>query len=236
MLLSKLLSSKEYLFRIESLIYDFANRVPFVSNFVKKSHSLKLVVFLSITLLAFISFNTAYFITSSMYHHHLKKTAIKISGTISTNITASLPFIMQIEDKKTALTSFIDSLNSSNSTLPFKVSIYRTKITEQLYGAKNNTPEIPQIKETIERSSSTTMFLNDYTLKNFYPILAQRECLSCHSNAIVGDVLAVAEIEFGLYPLIKVAEGIIAWIFFVLLPVPLLMIGLVCAFLSAKLT
>ena len=210
------------------------HKIPFLSHIIKKVCSLRLFVLISVTIIAFISFNAAYLITSVVYRSHYKDSAIKIADTLSRNINISLSYIMQLSDKKNTLQNFIDTLNTSNSKLPYKTAIYRTNIVEILYGVKDNLKSHNLVKDTATTAKPQSE-LDGYTLKRFYPILATKDCISCHRNAIAGDVLAVAVIDFDLSPFITEAERKIAWIFFVLLPIPAILIGFVFIFANTKL-
>lgn len=221
-------------FRItENIVTYLSNKIPLVKSLLSKSCRLKAFVFFAVTAVAFVSFNTAYFITSSIYRGIVEKNAFDVSRSVSSQVMDSMLQLMEKGWTRAELETFFRSYNGKTDQPPYRVEIYRGPIVEELYGRAGQGEMDAEVRTALEKGVSGASKAN-YTIKNTYPIVAEDKCLRCHSNARPGNVLGVVRVIQDTERTITRAEKKIAVIFFVLLPVPLLMVFFIIIFLNAK--
>lgn len=151
-----------------------------------------------------IIFTTLFFtlITAFFYGDYMKKNAITNLAHIEAKKTSLLVFetlysAMQRGWDKNDLNEIIARLNSVDHNM--KVGVYRNKIVSDLYG------EIEKDKILRESNSDLASAMNGEEILNFsdskfieyyYPVVAKENCLKCHVNAKMGDVLGVIDVSF----------------------------------------
>jgi len=80
-----------------------------------------------------------------------------------------------------------------------KIEVYRSKIVDDLFGAKNHKEINSDIKSVFETSKGKKKIINDasgHYLTLYRPLIAKKDCLACHANAKKEDVLGVMELEY----------------------------------------
>lgn len=183
---------------------------------VKSLKALIISTFLFSTLVTYgILFITSYL----LYEKNLKEKIASDSQLMANQTFNSMFQIMRKGWTRDELNEFLNSLKTSESS---EINIYRGKIVESLYG-KITQKEVN--KDVLEAFTKGETLFKDYG-ENFtylFPLKAKTECLKCHTNAKVGDVLGVIEIKNSLTKeLDKAKKGFLLNIVFIL-PISLIL-------------
>ena len=151
-----------------------------------------------------IIFITLFFtlITSYTYSQYLKENAIATLAQIDAKKTSRLVFeslysAMQRGWSKEDLKEIIGRLNNVDDTL--KVNVYRSKLVSEIYGEFQEDKRIresePAVKKAMKGIESLNVSNNDY-IQYYYPVVANNDCLKCHTNSKPSDVLGVININY----------------------------------------
>ncbi|WP_294961815.1 EAL domain-containing protein [Sulfurimonas sp.] len=104
---------------------------------------------------------------------------------------------MQKGWSKNDINEIITRLNKTDQNL--KVNAYRSTLVAQLYGDiekdKKARASIQPVNKAMQGEESLIISNSNY-INYYYPVLATDDCLSCHTNAKVQNVLGVIEISY----------------------------------------
>lgn len=88
---------------------------------------------------------------------------------------------------------FLAMLRTNSTHDGLAIELYRTPLVEARYGVIDQPPLGPHVRLAIESRERHDDIVSG-RLRSTIPMLAQENCLQCHRNAGVGDVLGVLEI------------------------------------------
>ncbi len=217
---------------LESSILGIISDSPLLLKFFSKEISIRLVVFAFIAVIAFISFNSAYLITSYLYKKQIYEAAFSMSLSQSKSIKAYLMDLMHRGVSKKEIREFISQkLSAIDSGIPFTVEIMPTQ-WETLNQDKSIDPETLRALQAGVKGS----VIKGNIIREFYPLKAEARCMACHREARPNELLGVLTLSFDLNPIVSVAERKIAIWFFLLLPIPLSLIIASLLLLNSKLS
>jgi diguanylate cyclase (GGDEF)-like protein len=151
-----------------------------------------------------IIFTTLFFtlISAYAYSEYVKKNAIATLAHIDAKKTSILIFealysAMQKGWSKNDINEIITRLNKTDPNL--QVNAYRSTLVAQLYGDiekdKKARVSIEPVNKAM-RGEESLIISNSNYINYYYPVLATKDCLSCHTNAKVQNVLGVIEISY----------------------------------------
>lgn len=219
--------------KVEEATVWLGRRMPLPKVIVEKQYRLKSFVLIAVLFVSFISFNSAYLITSGIYRNILQEQAFEVSNAISQQVLGSMLQLMDRGWTRKELNKFLSSLNGMEGQLPYSVDIYRGPAVEALFGVIPRVEMATDVKNVFSTGKVSTA-RSGYTIKNIYPVKARQDCLGCHTNAKDGEVLGVVEVRQDTKSTLVKAEKKIAFIFLLLLPVPLLMSFIIVVFINAR--
>ncbi len=142
-------------------------------------------------------------IIAILFTLYIKNTALKTYAKESAGKTSKLIFeVMRTKMlegwKKEDLNKIIKRLNSLKNGLDIKS--YRSKKIEELFGKDPITNKMikkdPILREVMKTGKEKLVIGNNGSINFYYPMIATKECIKCHTNAKVGDVNGVLNIYF----------------------------------------
>ncbi|MFA6138244.1 MAG: EAL domain-containing protein [Sulfurimonas sp.] len=137
-----------------------------------------------------------------LYGEYMKKDAIMNLAHVDAKKTSMLIFealysAMQRGWNREDINEIINRLNKIDKNM--KVDIYRSEVVANLFG------EIERDKLKRESSINIKSAMQGHELLNisdsnyieyFYPVAAKNDCLQCHTNAKVGDILGIIDVSY----------------------------------------
>lgn len=147
-----------------------------------------MVVFFSVTLT-----------TTLLYEDVIQRQAAQTSESIAQSTFNSMFQVMRQGWTREDLEVFLAETKDSFSGTPFEIEIYRGSRVEALYGAIDQPEPDTEIQRTFQDGEHHLSGV-DNIIRRLYPLKARGECLQCHTNVEVGDVLGVIEITQDLRP------------------------------------
>lgn len=163
-------------------------------------------------------------VSAYFYGEYMKREAISNLAHVDAKKTSKLVFealysAMQRGWNKDDLEEIITRLNGVDERM--KVNVYRSEIVASLFGeiekdkiARTTNPDIARALEGKEVLKISKTDFVDY----YYPVSAKSNCLKCHTNARVGDVLGVIDISYPIDNLkVSLSEMINFFIIFIVI-------------------
>lgn len=151
------------------------------------------------TLLTFFAIGT---ITLSLYIFYsfnsiIKNTASESMSTLSDSIFISIRTSMNFGDPA----AVNDALNKIKDIKGIKkIDVLKSKKVIDFFGLNESFTNNEQVKKVFKTGKEVILEIENegHVLKQLKPLIATKECLSCHTNSNVGDVLGVMELELSL--------------------------------------
>lgn len=137
-----------------------------------------------------------------LYGEYMKREAISNLAHIDAKKTSMLVFetlysAMQRGWNKNDLREIIARLNSVDKNM--RVNVYRSEIVAQKFGeiekdkiARESNPAVSKALKGEEKLDISDSNFIEY----YYPVAAKSNCLKCHTNATVGDILGVIDVSY----------------------------------------
>lgn len=173
------------------------------------------------------------FIFSTYLHTALtKKEAIKHADTISNQIFSSMYQIMRKGWSKNDVEVFMNSIKENFKSSSYTIHIYRSNKVKELFGEVKESTKDNILLDLLDGKDVPQLkyFEND-VVRNILPLKAKAECLTCHTNAKVNDVLGAIELKQDLEYIF--AESKYKFIIFFLIIIPIFYL---VAFISSRYT
>ncbi len=154
---------------------------------------------LTISILLFLIF---YFFSSTIHTNLAIAENEKISQSLSNQIFNSMYQVMRKGWSRDELIQFMNNIKHSFKESSYKIDIFRSDKVEELFG-KINQSEITQNVQLVFDNKQEFSQSKDNKTKIITPIFAKQECLACHTNSQVNDVLGAVKIEYDFSSLIE---------------------------------
>jgi len=137
-----------------------------------------------------------------VYAEYMKKNAITKLAHVDAKKTSMLVFeslysVMQRGWNRDDINEVIDRLNRVDSVM--SVNVYRSALVAGLYGEiqkDKNSAQKSQLVADAMRGREVLNITDENNIEYYYPVIAKDKCLSCHSNAVEGDVLGTIEVSY----------------------------------------
>lgn len=151
-----------------------------------------------------IIFVTLFFtiIFAYMYGEYMKKNAISDLAHVDAKKTSMLIFetiysAMQRGWNKDDINEIISRLNKVDPSMV--VNVYRSESVANLFGEIEKDKNARKFNNDVIKAMRGQELLNVSDLdfiEYYYPVLTSNDCLKCHTNAKVGDVLGVIDVTY----------------------------------------
>lgn len=141
-------------------------------------------------------------ISSFFYGEYVKKSAIENLAQVDARKTSLLVFetlyaAMAKGWNKDELNTIITRLNNVDEKL--SVNVYRSTLVAKLFGDIQRDQQNRENDQKIQHAMAGNEILDikrSEMIDYYYPVVAKQECLKCHVNANVGNVLGVIHISY----------------------------------------
>src|SRR3989339_288110 len=135
-----------------------------------------------------------------IYGIFIKKRAIDELARVDARKTSRLAFealysAMEKGWSKEELDAIVVRLNKVEPNM--RINAYRSPIVAELFGDHNNDKQIREHDPMVAKAMKGEEILaGDEEIRYLYPIVVKQECLSCHTNAKLGDINGVIDVRF----------------------------------------
>jgi len=188
-------------------------------------------IFSSKIILVAIIFLICFFFSTYLHTSLTKKDSIENSTTISNQVFSSMYQIMRKGWSREDLELFTNSLEKNFENSNYEINIYRAQPVKDLFGEINEKEKDQTLIDILNGKIPEFKSFENNIVRNIMPLKASQECLQCHANVKVGDVLGTVEVKQNLNTLFK--ESRFQFIIFFLIIIPIFFIS---AYLSSRYT
>ena len=135
-----------------------------------------------------------------IYGVFIKKRAIDDLARVDARKTSRMAFealysAMEKGWSKEELDEIILRLNKVEPNM--RINAYRSPIVAELFGDRDQDRDIREHDPLVVKAMRGEEILSgEDEIRYLYPIVVKQECLSCHSNAKVGDINGVIDVRF----------------------------------------
>lgn len=170
----------------------------------------------AVSLILFVGMYSA---TIRVYDHAVRDSAVTVSNTLAQGTFNAMFQIMRRGWTRPQLEEFITAIKQSKSSGPYAVTIYRGDIVKALFGPIKQPPFDKLIDKAFQSAQPQNEAKGD-DIRYIYPLRARSECLRCHVNAHIGNVLGVIEVKQSVGPLIAGAQDDLLLPLLLIAPLP----------------
>lgn len=150
-----------------------------------------ILITLSVTLI--VAFFYGEVMKDKAIHDLSKADAKKTSMLIFESLYAAMEKGWTRQDLKRVI-SRLDSIDEN-----MKVEVYRSSLVSKLYGEIKEDKEKRTTNHNLKKAmkgEEVLEVLDDNNIRFYYPIIAKEDCISCHSNALHGNILGAIYISY----------------------------------------
>ena len=192
----------------------------------------RLVLAVSVAV-TFLLVGGTYFLLSGFGDRMLQQSTALHAQSLAKVTYTSMYQVMNQGWKREQVVAFADSVANSVVGAPLKIDFHRSELVSQQFGAVRATvadSEVEHAMKTGRRLDSATPEGSRFLL----PMKANKECLSCHTNAKKDDVLGVIEIRAGYGELIGDTRMHLMLVLLLLAPLPLVAGFIIAVMLDSR--
>jgi len=186
---------------------------------MSKQTSIKGFILTAALLVSVILFGGMYAATTRVYDDAVRDSAVTMSNTLAQGTFNAMFQIMRRGWTRPQLEEFIASIHATTADAAYNVTIYRGDIVAQRFGPIAQPPFDALIDKTFHDAKPQNETVGG-NIRYTYPLQAREECLRCHINAQVGNVLGVIEVRQPLQPLIDRAKDNLLLPLLLIAPLP----------------
>lgn len=157
-------------------------------------------VFSAIMLVTLVVFLGATLAASLLYENIISRQAEQTSQALAEQTFNSMFQVMRQGWTREQLDTFLEGTAEAFSDSPYQVEIFRGQVVEALFGGIEQ-PAKDSAVEQVFAGSGEQVTQASGLVRRVFPMEARAECLSCHVNAEVGDVLGVIDIQQDMNPI-----------------------------------
>jgi len=158
-----------------------------------------------------------------IYGEYMKKNAISDLAHIDAKKTSLLIFetiysAMQKGWTKEDINEIIIRLNNVDPTM--KVNVYRSEAVANLFGEIEKDKSVRDTNKIVQQAMNgeEILYISDLNfIEYYYPVIAKENCLKCHTNVNINDVLGVIDVSYPVENLkVSLTEMINFFIIFII--------------------
>jgi len=158
-----------------------------------RPRSLKGFLAVSVAGVALVVFAGVLATVTLLYENLLASQAKSTARAISDQTILVVKTAMRHGPSRTELLELLEGLRSSFADTPYQVHLYRAEVVDQEYGKVEQPPFNGEVRAVFD-SGQPKFLTEERSLRDIYPVPAERECLECHTKASPGQVLGVVEV------------------------------------------
>jgi len=176
-----------------------------------------------------------YATTNRVFDNAVKENAASVSETLAEGTFNAMFQVMRQGWTRSQVEEFIEGVQQASADTPYTIDIYRGDLVTRLFGPIDQKAMDATIHQTLEQGKRFNEELDD-RVRHTYPLVARQECLECHTNAKLGSVLGVIDVQQKVDPLAEGAQTDLLVGLALISPLPVLMAFLVALYFQKKIT
>jgi hypothetical protein len=192
----------------------------------------RLVLAVSVAV-TFLLVGGTYFLLSGFGDRMLQQSTSLHAQSLAKVTYTSMYQVMNQGWKREQVVAFADSVANSVVGTPLKIDFHRSEMVSQQYGTVRATATDAEVEHAM-KTGLRLDFATPEGSRFLLPMKANKECLSCHTNAKKDDVLGVIEIRAGYGELIGDTRMHLMLVLLLLAPLPLVAGFIIAVMLDSR--
>ncbi|MCA1932669.1 MAG: diguanylate cyclase, partial [Calditerrivibrio sp.] len=198
---------------------------------MKRFKSIKFLIWFGTFFISFAGFYAAILLSLFIFYNMTSKQFDVTSKIISDNLNKSILEIMNKDFKQGELKRFVTEFDGSRFSYPYKLEIFGVNPDSKKfrwYGVDDFPKRVYESGDSIKDRNKTEISYG-------YPIKLTENCMKCHSNERIGDILAVLTIKYDISHFLLDYNREMLKYFIMLFPLPLIFAFFVSGYINRKL-
>lgn len=193
-------------------------------NDAQSKRSIKTIILFAAMTASLLLVGGSYWFASNVFERLMLQQASQQANTLKQLTFQNMYQIMSQGWTREQLTEFLTTTDYIYQQSGLSIDLYRGKLVSDVYGEiEHETVSEETIRhvQQVFNSAGVIEVATGAKSDNFFPLIAESRCLSCHQQASEGSVLGVMHIHQSLDQL-DLARSQVQFFFFLLLPLPIL--------------
>jgi len=178
-------------------------------------------------------FSGSYLIVQAQYRTAIDDNAYQTGKLLSQQTFNAMYQVMRLGWNRSQLEDFLAETSKGFDDTSVSVRIHRGPLVDALFGTIEQPIPDDLVSVLFGKTGEPRSIQDDETLRYLYPVVARDECLRCHTNAAVDNVLGVIEVNQDLSQPLADAERRFLYSFLPIVPFALI-IAVVLALLVSR--
>ncbi len=174
-----------------------------------------------------------YSATTDVFEHTVRQSATEMSASLADGTFNAMYQIMRQGWSRKQLDEFLQTIRSQAGENGAKVELYRGSKVLELFGPIAQ-PNADPLVLSVFATGQTKTQEHQGTIRYDRPLIAEAQCLRCHTNAQAGNVLGVLSISQPIAALTQKAHQDLFNRLLVIMPIPLLAALLIALLLGER--
>ena len=193
--------------------------------------TIRTFIMVASVLVSVLVFGSAYPIVSHSFTRAIQANSLRTSSAMAQSTFNSMFQLMSTGWTHAQAKNFLRATEGSTKDFDFALQIYRGSIVSARFGPIQQGTMDTAVTQAF-RTGKPQQDVSGTSTRSVFPLRAQTQCLRCHTNAQVGNVLGVIDVRRNLAPSIQAARHdfltSMLWIF----PFPILAAFLLTVFVN----
>ncbi|MHB8921287.1 MAG: diguanylate cyclase [Halothiobacillus sp.] len=174
-----------------------------------------------------------YWTTAEVFDRTVRQSATEMSASLADGTFNAMYQIMRQGWTRAQLNEFLHTIRSQGGDNGAQIELYRGSKVIELFGPISQ-PEADPLVMSVFSTGQTQTRMHDGVIRYDRPLIAEAQCLRCHTNARAGNVLGVLSIAQPVAALTQKAHQDLFNRLLVIMPIPLLAALLIAVLLGDR--
>lgn len=197
--------------------------------------TIKSFILLASLLVSILFFGGTYLVVSDIFNQSITQSALRDSNLLAKSTFSSMYQLMSTGWSRAQLESFLAANREALAGSGYSLDIFRGEVVAARFGHVPQSPVDNSVKAVFQSGTPENLHAQDQ-VRYLFPLKAEQKCLTCHTNARVGDVLGVIDVKQNMQRTIDKTRDYFFYSLLFLAPLPLLIALLVTVFVNRKIT
>lgn len=197
--------------------------------------SIRLLIVSSALVVSVLVAIAMYWATTGVFERTVRQSAVDMSASLADGTFNAMYQIMRQGWSRAQLNEFLKTIRTQGNDSSAHIELYRGSKVIELFGPiEQPDPDALAISAFADGKIKTQM--HDGEIRYDRPLIAEAQCLRCHTNAHVGNVLGVLSISQSVSGLTAKAHADLVSKLLMIMPIPLLAALMIALLLSGRMS
>ena len=162
-----------------------------------------------------------YWATTGVFERTVRQSAVDMSASLADGTFNAMYQIMRQGWSRAQLDEFLKTIRAQGNDSSTRIELYRGSKVITLFGPIEQ-PDADALVLSAFATGKTQTQMHDGTIRYDRPLIAEAQCIRCHTNAKVGNVLGVLSITQSVAQVTSKAHDELVNKLLIIMPIPLL--------------